>query len=95
MICDRSYIGRVRHYLHEILQKAPDINYDGLMIETHCDTDKALSDAARQLTPNDLKELMSRLILRSTGTDDKKLPDILGELRQQIDVYNEHLIDLM
>lgn len=95
LICDPSHIGGARPFLHEISQKALDLNYDGLMIETHRDPDNALSDAAQQLTPNDLKELMSRLILRSTGTDDKKLLDILGELRQQIDVYDEHLIDLM
>lgn len=95
LICDPSHIGGARSYLHEISQKALDLNYDGLMIETHRDPDNALSDAAQQLTPNDLKELMSRLILRSTGTDDKKLLDILGELRQQIDVYDEHLLDLM
>lgn len=95
LICDPSHIGGARAYLHEISQKALDLNYDGLMIETHRDPDNALSDAAQQLTPNDLKELMSRLILRSTDTNDPKLLDILGELRQQIDVYDEHLLDLM
>ncbi len=92
---DPSHIGGARAYLHEISQKALDLNYDGLMIETHRDPDNAWSDAAQQLTPDELHELMSRLILRNTRTDDKKLLDILGELRQQIDVYDEHLIDLM
>lgn len=95
LLCDPSHIGGARAYLHEISQKALDLNYDGLMIETHRDPDNAWSDAAQQLTPDELHELMSRLILRNTRTDDKKLLDILGELRQQIDVYDEHLIDLM
>ena len=72
-----------------------DLNFDGLMIESHIDPSKALSDAAQQLTPKDLKELLSRLILRNTSTSDPQLLDVLGELRQQIDVYDDHLLELM
>ncbi len=95
IICDPSHIGGARQYLYEISQKAMDLNFDGLMIESHIDPAKALSDSAQQLTPNDLKELLSRLILRNANTDDPKLLDVLGELRQQIDVYDDHLLDLM
>jgi chorismate mutase len=95
LICDPSHIAGSREYIHEISQKALDLNYDGLMIESHIDPDNALSDAQQQLTPNDLKELLSRLILRSPSTSDPKLLDVLGELRQQIDIYDDHLIDLI
>jgi chorismate mutase len=95
IICDPSHIGGAREYLHEISQKALDLNFDGLMIESHIDPNNALSDAAQQITPNDLKELLTRLILRNASTSDPKLLDVLGELRQQIDVYDDHLIDLM
>lgn len=95
IICDPSHIGGARQYLHEISQKALDLNFDGLMIESHCDPSKALSDAAQQLTPNDLKELLSRFVLRSPSTNDPRLLDVLGELRQQIDIYDDHLLDLM
>jgi chorismate mutase len=95
IICDPSHIGGARQYLHEISQKAMDLNFDGLMIESHIDPSKALSDAAQQLTPNDLKELLSRLIFRNPSPSDPKLLDVLGELRQQIDVYDDHLLDLM
>jgi chorismate mutase len=95
IICDPSHIAGARQFLHEISQKAMDLNFDGLMIESHIDPAKALSDAAQQLTPNDLKELLSRLILRNASTDDPKLLDVLGELRQQIDIYDDHLLDLM
>jgi len=95
IICDPSHIAGSREYLHEISQKAMDLSFDGLMIESHINPDKALSDASQQLTPNDLKELLSRLILRNASTTDPKLLDVLGELRQQIDVYDDHLIDLM
>lgn len=95
IICDPSHISGTRRYLYEISQKALDLNFDGLMIESHINPDKALSDAAQQLTPNDLKELLSRLILRSPVTSDPRLLDILGELRQQIDVFDDHLIDIL
>ena len=95
IICDPSHISGSREYLYEISQKAMDLNFDGLMIESHINPDKALSDASQQLTPNDLKELLSRLILRNASTTDPKLLDVLGELRQQIDVYDDHLIDLI
>jgi chorismate mutase len=95
IICDPSHIGGARQYLFEISQKAMDLNFDGLMIESHIDPANALSDAAQQLTPNDLKELLSRLIMRNPSPSDPKLLDVLGELRQQIDVYDDHLLDLM
>ena len=95
IICDPSHISGSREYLHEISQKAMDLNFDGLMLESHIDPAKALSDAAQQVTPSDLKELLSRLILRNPSTSDPKLLDVLWELRQQIDVYDEHLLELM
>jgi len=95
ILCDPIHIAGSREYLHEISQKALDLNFDGLMLESHIDPDKALSDAAQQITPNELKELLSRLILRNPSTSDPKLLDVLGELRQQIDVYDDHLLDLM
>jgi len=95
MICDPSHIAGARKYLHEISQKAMDLNFDGLMIESHINPAKALSDSAQQLTPNDLKELLSRLIYRNANTNDPRLLDVLGELRQQIDIYDDHLLDLL
>ena len=95
IICDPSHISGAREYLYEISQKAMDLNFDGLMLESHINPDKALSDAAQQLTPNDLKELLSRLILRSPVASDPRLLDILGELRQQIDVFDDHLLDIL
>jgi chorismate mutase len=95
ILCDPSHIAGAREFIHEISQKALDLNFDGLMIESHIDPSVALSDASQQLTPNDLRELLFRLILRSPSTSDPRLLDVLGELRQQIDVYDDHLIDLL
>jgi chorismate mutase len=95
IICDPSHIAGSRQFLHEISQKAMDLNFDGLMLESHIDPANALSDSAQQVTPNDLKELLSRLIFRNPSPSDPKLLDVLGELRQQIDVFDDYLIDLM
>ena len=95
IINDPSHSGGARSYLYEIAQKAMDLNFDGLMIESHIDPNNAWSDKAQQVTPNDLQELLSRLILRQPVSNDSKFLDILGELRSQIDIYDDQLLDLM
>jgi chorismate mutase len=95
IICDPSHIAGSREYLSEISQKAMDLNFDGLIIESHIDPVNAWSDAAQQVTPEGLKELLRKLILRNPDPSDPKLLDVLGELRQQIDIYDDHLIDLL
>jgi chorismate mutase len=95
IICDPSHIAGSREYLFEISQKAMDLNFDGLIIESHIDPDNAWSDALQQITPNNLRDLLHKLVLRNPDPKDPKLLDVLGELRQQIDVFDDHLIDLM
>jgi chorismate mutase len=95
IICDPSHIAGARQYLFEISQKAMDLNFDGLMIESHIDPDNAWSDASQQITPQNLKKLIRKLVLRNPNPDDPKLLDVLAELRQQIDIYDDHLIDLI
>jgi chorismate mutase len=72
-----------------------DLNFDGLIIESHVDPDNAWSDAAQQLTPANLQELLRKLVLRNPDPSDPKLLDVLGELRQQIDIFDDHLLDLL
>jgi chorismate mutase len=95
LICDPSHIGGARAYLFDIAQKAMDLNYDGLMLESHIDPDNAWSDKSQQVTPGALLELLERLILRQPISNDTKFLDILGELRGQIDMFDDQLIDLM
>ncbi len=95
MLCDPSHIGGARPYLFEIAQKAMDLNFDGLMLESHPDPDNAWSDKNQQITPQGLKELLDRLVLRQVVSHDSRFLDILGELRVQIDLFDDQLIDLM
>lgn len=67
IVCDPSHIAGQRDGLFNIAQKSMDLNFAGLMIETHGNPDKAWSDAKQQITPQQLKELLDQLILRKTN----------------------------
>ena len=64
LICDPSHICGRRDLIHDVSQKSLDLNFDGLMIETHVDPDSAWSDAAQQITPSTLIQLMKELKIR-------------------------------
>ena len=64
ILTDPSHICGSRELLFEISQRAMDLDFDGLIVETHCNPDQALSDAQQQLTPENLNKLIKRLILR-------------------------------
>lgn len=72
-----------------------DLNYDGLMLESHMDPDNTWSDKSQQVTPQALLELLGKLVLRQPVSNDTKFLDILGALRSQIDMFDDQLIDLM
>ncbi len=95
LICDPSHIGGARAYLLEIAQEAMDLNYDGLMLESHIDPDNAWSDKGQQVTPLALLELLNKLILRQSVSSDSKFLDKLSILRGQIDRFDEQLLDLL
>lgn len=95
MICDPSHIGGRRDILQEISQKAMDLNYDGLIVETHINPDKAWSDAKQQLTPLQLKELLEKLVLRSINASDPSLMHTLDDLRTQIDKFDNELLNIL
>jgi chorismate mutase len=95
LLCDPSHIGGARAYLQEISQKAMDLNYDGLMIESHPDPDSAWSDKKQQLTPEALDRMIGDLTLRQPVSSNPQFLDVLGELRSQIDLFDEQLLELM
>lgn len=93
LLCDPSHICGNREMLFEISQKSLDLSYDGLMIETHHDPDKALSDADQQITPNGLKELLSRLSVRNTTSDNVTFKSHLEDLRDKVDHLDREIIE--
>jgi chorismate mutase len=91
IICDPSHIGGKRDLILPISQQALDLNFDGLIIESHICPEKALSDAAQQLTPDALADILSQLVLR----DAKKTTEDLSVLRRQIDELDTQLLEVL
>lgn len=94
IITDPSHICGNREFLFDISQKAMDLNFDGLIIETHCNPDKALSDANQQVTPDGLKKIIDRLVYRDPDVNEE-LMLTLAELRDQIDKLDDRIINLL
>ena len=95
MICDPSHICGRRNILLDVSQKSVDLDYDGLMIESHIDPDNAWSDAMQQLTPEALDDLLSRIQWRVETTDEKSFITALERLREQINQLDDELLQLL
>jgi len=92
LLTDPSHICGSRELLYGVSQKAMDLNFDGLFIESHIDPDNALSDKDQQITPEELGELLNRLVLRKTRITNGHLIDTLTELRKQIDYFDDEIM---
>ncbi len=95
IFCDPSHICGRRDLLQQVAQKALDLGMEGLMIESHIDPDKAWSDAAQQITPDILSELINNLHVRVASTDDVHFTNELQSLRSRIDKVDEEIIHLI
>ncbi|MBD8348709.1 bifunctional 3-deoxy-7-phosphoheptulonate synthase/chorismate mutase type II [Dysgonomonas sp. HGC4] len=91
IICDPSHIGGKRDLIQPLSQQAMDLNFEGLIIETHCNPDCAWSDASQQVTPERLKEILGALIIR----EGKQTTEDLSDLRRQIDEADDQLLELI
>jgi chorismate mutase len=91
IICDPSHIGGKRELIAPLCQQAMDLNFDGLIIESHCNPDEALSDALQQITPDVLDYVLNLLVIR----DAQQTTENLTELRHQIDRVDEGLLELL
>ena len=89
---DPSHMGGSRQYLQELSQRAMDLGLEGLMIESHCNPDAALSDAKQQLTPADLRTLIESLLIREKDSCDKDYREGIEQLRSRIDYIDEDLL---
>ena len=86
-------MGGKREYLLELSQRAMDLGLEGLMIESHCNPAAALSDAAQQLTPDGLRNLLEcGLKVRDNDSDSEAYREGIVQLRAQIDIIDENLL---
>ena len=95
IINDPSHITGKRDMIFDVAQTALDLNFDGLMIETHCDPDNAWSDAAQQVTPERLVEIMRDLEVRKESDPEEKYNKELSNLRAQIDIIDNQLLETL
>ncbi len=95
MICDPSHMCGSTELLQPVSQTALDLNYDGLMIESHIRPAEALSDAKQQLTPAELGTMLSRLVYRHESIDDVLTRTKLVELREKIDKIDRDLLEIL
>lgn len=94
LINDPSHISGRADRVAEVAQKAMDMGFDGLMIETHPAPETALSDAAQQITPEGLARLLAQLVIRCEYPANSS-SDELDYLRQQMDSLDAEVIDLL
>lgn len=95
LICDPSHITGKRDMIQDVSQQALDLNYDGLIIETHIDPDNAWSDAAQQVTPTTLKQMFIDLKVRKETDEADDYNSRLAKLRTQIDEYDEKILEIL
>jgi chorismate mutase len=95
MVCDPSHIAGNRNMILEVSQKALDLGYDGLMIETHPIPDKALSDADQQISLTGLEEIMGQLRFAKKHSNDALFISQLEQLREKIDQIDQELVEIL
>ena len=95
IICDPSHISGNRNLLLPVAQQAIDLDYAGLMLESHCDPDTALTDARQQISPRALMALLGSLVMRSAGGTDKNPCQVLQAYRRQIDDLDHQILELL
>jgi len=91
IFCDPSHIGGKRELIAPLSQQAMDMNFEGLIIESHYRPDEAWSDASQQITPDVLDYMLNMLVIR----DSIQTTENLAELRRQIDDVDDNLLEIL
>jgi len=94
IIVDPSHMGGTRELIYMLSQQGMDMGFDGLMIESHINPDKAWSDAKQQVTPERLAEILNALIVRQPRLD-KDGFKTLHDLRARVDRIDDYIIELL
>ncbi|WP_298709911.1 chorismate mutase [Chitinophaga sp.] len=95
MICDPSHISGRRDILQAVAQEAIDLDYDGLMLETHVDPDNAWSDAKQQITPEKFGEMLANITWKHERSENKEFNTALEKLRNQINGIDDEILLLL
>jgi chorismate mutase len=95
LICDPSHICGNRTLLQSVAQKSIDLDFDGLIVESHIDPDNAWSDAKQQITPETFGKMLDDLKWRNETSDKEDFVNALAKLREQINHLDDELLSLL
>ena len=95
LLCDPSHIAGNREYIRELSQRAMDLNFDGLMIETHIDPDNALSDNEQQVSPQELTDILASLKFKISSIGINSETQELNSMRARMDEIDEAIVRLI
>ena len=91
MLVDPSHIAGNRELIFPIIQKAMDLAFQGIIVESHPDPPNAKSDPDQQLRPEELIEILENVVIRQKDT--AVIEESLEELRSQIDIIDEEILN--
>ncbi len=94
IIVDPSHMGGTRNLIAPLSQQGMDMGFDGLMIESHINPEKAWSDAAQQITPATLQSIIKTLVIRQPSHN-ANTATTLAELRAKIDRIDDYIVELL
>ena len=94
MICDPSHIGGKRNRLQNIIQKSLNLDYNGIMIESHFNPDIALTDSDQQLSPSDLAVLLNNIEWKSKEVNQSEYNDKINVLREELKELDDELLSI-
>ncbi len=92
LICDPSHITGSRQLIEPVSQMAMDLGIQGLIIESHIDPDRALSDAKQQVTPEELCRMLERLKVRNAAITDREVKRKIAQFRAEISQVDARII---
>jgi chorismate mutase len=95
IVNDPSHICGRRDILQDVAQEAINLDFDGLMIESHIDPDNAWSDAKQQVTPERLAEMLGEIVWLREDIASEEFHATLEKHRQQINQLDDELMLLL
>lgn len=95
LLCDPSHLGGSRKMIAPLSQTAVNLDFDGLMIESHIHPSQALTDARQQVTPQELHTILGNLVLPNRSGASKEAPKELTVLREKLNIVDDELLHLV
>lgn len=96
LIQDPSHTAGRRELVAQVAREGLRMGFDGLMVETHCNPQEALSDRQQQLTPAELADMLCEIPASCPPHSPLSRPTkTLEELRSEIDSLDDMIIELL